>query len=523
LKFNLQYNLLKDLPKLAWLARVDRVSGIVSVIHGSCIECRDEWMVEGVWDNDFEQGNFHQSENFFGSGIRIDSDNIYITPSSAPIDRLLYCEDDGKILVSNSLLVLLASTDASLNYSHDYHQECLSVLEGVDKCSTKFRVSHPQIKCFHQRFYKNIIISKNRISFERRDKIHKIDSYDHYIGLLKDILLRLKSNYASDSRKIPVSAFSTMSTGYDSTAVSELVKHIGVNICYTGKGMDEPKYLRILRPNWLIKKRQFDQGDEIAKILGLKIRYLDNRRSSISQDELYFLSTNFPKYRWGTWSDLIFHSMTSYIEKNCSTAVVFTGHYGGTIWETDVDKWYLDDQIKLRTFFGTGFNLTEIRLKSGFFHIPVPYMLARNIKDIYKISYSKEMEPYRLHNSYDRPIPRRIVESAGVDRSFFGIRKKFIANELQMWPVNADLKKQFSKYLREEHNLNLSLLYFEFLFRIAYRTWGIGVLLRKFGLSLNGRKHFLLPKDINPGFLMWHWATSVLTKKLSLIICKKKE
>ena len=57
-----------SLPKLAWLATLDLVSGELSVQHGSAVERRDEWLVEGVWDGAFEEGRFHESENFFGSG-----------------------------------------------------------------------------------------------------------------------------------------------------------------------------------------------------------------------------------------------------------------------------------------------------------------------------------------------------------------------------------------------------------------------------------------------------------------------
>ncbi|MFX0199129.1 MAG: hypothetical protein ACFFCW_23650 [Candidatus Hodarchaeota archaeon] len=65
-------------------------------------------MVEGVWDDDFERGDFHRSENFFGSGIRIDGDSVYFVPSSALVDRLLFCKDDGSFLCSNSLIFLPA-------------------------------------------------------------------------------------------------------------------------------------------------------------------------------------------------------------------------------------------------------------------------------------------------------------------------------------------------------------------------------------------------------------------------------
>ena len=79
--FVIHYHPNKDLAKLAWLARVDPDSENILIIHGPSVECKNDWLVEGVWDDDFERGNFHRSENFFGSGMRIEGDSIYFVPS----------------------------------------------------------------------------------------------------------------------------------------------------------------------------------------------------------------------------------------------------------------------------------------------------------------------------------------------------------------------------------------------------------------------------------------------------------
>jgi hypothetical protein len=44
-------------------------------------------------------------------------------------------------------------------------------------------------------------------------------------------------------------------------------------------------------------------------------------------------------------------------------------------------------------------------------------------RDIWKVTISEEMGPWRLGNDYDRPIPRRIVEEKGVPRNLFGFAK----------------------------------------------------------------------------------------------------
>lgn len=44
-----------------------------------------------------------------------------------------------------------------------------------------------------------------------------------------------------------------------------------------------------------------------------------------------------------------------------------------------------------------------------------------------KIAKSEAMRPWRLNTEYDRPIPRRIAEEAGVPRELFGQKKQAAA------------------------------------------------------------------------------------------------
>ena len=72
----------------------------------------------------------------------------------------------------------------------------------------------------------------------------------------------------------------------------------------------------------------------------------------------------------------------------------------------------------------SGLSLTEYRLWAGFIHCPVPYFGARQAPDINAITRSDEMVPWDVGGNYNRPIPRRIAEEAGIPRAAFGIRKR---------------------------------------------------------------------------------------------------
>jgi hypothetical protein len=172
--------------------------------------------------------------------------------------------------------------------------------------------------------------------------------------------------------------------------------------------------------------------------------YLDRRRSKISEDELYFLAPTYAQ------PELIFHSMAVHIERTCGAAVVFTGYHGDKVWDAQMNGKYLNDQIIRGDI--SGLNLSEIRLRGGFINVAVPFILARNIASIVKISRSAEMAPWRLNNAYDRPIPRRIAESAGIDRQLFGMRKKAVTR-YYYYPVTPHLKKRFFEFLRKYYGI----------------------------------------------------------------------
>jgi len=506
----LQCHINEELPKLAWLASVDRNGVAVEVTHGPAVESNNEdWLVEGVWDGVFEAGEFHRSEYFFGSGMRIEDDAVFFVPSSAAIDRLCYCDDNGRLLVSNSLLVLLAATGAELDPNHNYRRECLSILErGVEDYEKEFAVVHPRIKCLYQQFYHNMVLSSGQIRFEQKPRgNHKIDSYDKYYRVLTGILQQIRANYESSARKTAFSAVTTLSTGYDSTAVSCLAKGLGVRTCFTGNGLKVP----------VLDLCAKDNGTAIAERLGLDPKSLDKKRSEVSENELYFLATSQPKFATLPWFELSLDAMCQYIENNCSVAVVFTGHHGDIIWGTDTKEKELDDRLIRGASALSGMSLREIRLKSGFINLAVPFILARNIREIHHLSFSEEMAPWRLNNEYDRPIPRRILEDAGVDRQLFGMRKRYIANT-SAWPLNPVLKKQFFQFMKKEHHIGRLFIY-AYYYMVRF-TYTVQRTLRRKGI-IHKTRNIASRFNLDISFLMWQWATASLASRISTSLHKQ--
>jgi len=498
--FRLALTLKPDLPQLAWLAEVDRAAGLVRVAHGASLETAPEWAVEGVWEGDFAAGEFHRAENFFGSGIRIAGEEVHFVPSTASIDRLLYCELDGLALVGNSLPLMLARTGAQLDDGHDYWRECLSIIKGVDRHDRRFQVVHPTLDHLEQVFYENIVIGRGPTRYELRIDHHDIPDYESYIASLLGVMGRIKANAEDPGRRHPFRGYSTLSQGYDSAAVAALAREIGVRVSFTGHPVRQPLE-GLLPPAWK------EDAREIGRHLGLEVVWLDDRRASVGPDELYYLCTNYPKHHSGHWFEIGFHTLAEQIEASGSLGLVFTGNHGDTVWDADTPERHLADHIRRGCL--TGLNQTEIRLKAGYVTVPVPFIWAQDILKIRQITLSPEMEPWRLHADYDRPIPRRVLETAGVPRELFGFDKKFICARA-MWPIHPRLRREFLDYLRREKGLPAWLVYLEYCKHLAVAKT---MLKRVFHRELARKENLFLDQDVDLFYEMVHWGTRQMTAR----------
>jgi hypothetical protein len=500
---------LPDLPKLAWAASLDLGQRTLWVLHGSAVECTEEWLVEGTWDGPFQQADFHRSANVFGSGIRIDGDLIHFVPSSALVGRLLYCVHAGRLYVSNSLILLLAITGARLDPAHDYREETLAVRKGFRTYDPTFRVSHPQIQAFSQLYHHNLVVSRDgNISVQPKPTPPcRLESFGDYLAQMSRILQSVRANYTDSARSVTLDSFSTISTGYDSTAASVLVNAIGVTKCF-----NSPRSSSALPP-WLSGDRSLDDATPIARALNIQILRLDPRASGATEDELYFYAAG------SLGAETVFGSLASYVSKHCQAAVVFTGHHGDHVWDTSVLPRDTDGDISRRGM--TGLSLTEVRLKSGFIHAPVQFIMATQTTALDRISGSLEMEPWVLGTSYDRPIPRRIVEQAGVGREAFGQYKKMVFKKPDL-PMNPALRKQFLRFLRSKGIRHvrafgrINRLYY-FMFRLwaylrEFARKGSLTLDPQFSNRLRTRRR-LFHKEIDFPHLLHQWAAEVLVQQ----------
>jgi hypothetical protein len=494
-------------PKLGWLASLDLKTHDLEVLHGSAVEHQAEWLVEGVWDDSFANGDFHMSENFFGSGVRVDDGRAWFAASSASVDRLVYCTDGNMLRVSNSLIVLLAMTGARLDTDHDYRLETKAILDGQDY-RKDFHVLHPTIKSFYQVYCENLVVDGRDVLYERRGQPREFSSFGHYKEMVSEALVRMRDNFKDPARKTALSSYSTLSTGYDSSAVSCLVKDIGVTQCFSFTG------------SWTRKSSSDPLYDAapIAEALGLSIIPLNSFRNEGSQAELYMHAAS------PAGAQLPLIVMAAYLGRTTGAAVVFTGYHGDVIWNVNPAERYLRDPL-LRAGV-SGIDLTELRLRYGFINVPITFLFVQSIRRIVAVSNLPEMKPWRLNNDYDRPIPRRILEQSGVERSHFGIRKGAIFNHYSR-PIDPSLRELYAAFVRRHHDVGSIVLYVHLIGdRLSVRGLTHAArILRSLGLNrlqrkLLRRKHrlsegeSLFGKRVNLKALLFFWAVDRLTAQL---------
>lgn len=456
----ISYQLALGFPKLAWLADCDANIGRTTVLHGTLVEIRDNFFVEGIWNGPFGLGRFGETDCFFGTGAVLTDRGIRFVSSAATTDYLYYSVRNSRIFVSNSLPLLLAGIgDELVPEFVGYSRINESIIRGIDEYIEDLPTRGGTVK---RLIVRNLDVSSGRV--EKVDKIlpPHFGMYADYRAYLNRNYELIANNARDPGRSHRLGIYSTQSQGYDTTAANSIAREYGIDAVFTvtkGKGRD---HFADTDANAEVD----DDGTQICERLGLKSIPIDRRafekEYEEEAEETLYLSA---------------------LDNNCDanllninrlipqSAVLVTGVLGEIFYpssyfhnrEPYACKDLSDTQGPWPLQRGDlGMHgLTEVRLVVGFIQLPLFYVGARRFSDIVRITESEEMNPWRLGSFYDRPIARRIAEEAGIPREFFGQIKK--ASTVEFCPPYAP----YGKKLRAE--------YFAFLTQnrllAGWKTW----------------------------------------------------
>jgi len=284
-----------------------------------------------------------------------------------------------------------------INYEVDFN----TVMDGINQYKKNIYTLDQNNKKveIQVEYFKEVTITENEqyISVNKQP-VKPFESFDDYNKRLhNDIDLMIK-NAADSNRVHQYGCVTTISRGYDAPCCAAVAKKAGcdtaITFCAEGKYKD-------------------DCGTEIARCLGYSnIVEVDansyKQRSDIVEAE--YICTG------ELGAQISFSSFDEWVNGN----ILFTGERGDSIWGRECDNrnnefCFMD----MLSHLGT----SERRLWLNCISVPMPLYGASAWESIYDISNSDEMKPWSTGNHYDRPVPRRIIENAGVAREMFGTEK----------------------------------------------------------------------------------------------------
>jgi hypothetical protein len=399
----LQYRLEPAWPVQSWLAEchADRVI----VRHGRRVETRPQWFCEAAWDGPFEHGDFDRTDVVAGTGGRLRGDAVVFVPTGSTTDRLASIDlpsnerSGGQTLVSNSLACLLrvAGANPSPTYRH-YRRDIQTIIRGLERYKKSIDTSEGPCRLW---YFHNLRWDGRGLSLvEKPEPERDFSAYEPYIEFVTSALRAVARNAGDPGRRHAIGLVSTMSKGYDSTAVTTLARDVGLQRILTVAAS---------------RHGNNDSGEEVAGHLGLETVIIDRERwKQYSFPEVPFLAIG------GENDDRVLLSAEEHLRGN----LVFTGFHGDKIWGKSPygpDSLLPHPEIKRGDI--SGLTQTEYRLSAGYINCPVPFWGCRKIHEVVRISRDPSMRPWDVPGDYSRPICRRIAETAGVPREAFGIQK----------------------------------------------------------------------------------------------------
>lgn len=478
-----------SLPRLGWLAAIDFPAGEIRVVCGDGVEAGDGFVVEGVWDGPFHEGGFHRASHFYGSGLRIDEERVFVVPSHALVDRVLLARRGDLTFASNSLLLMLAATGDVLDPGRDYRSICNAIIAGVRNYDPMIPHGAAGTAPFRQGYRVPQIVDRNGCSREDLPAPRKFNSFDGYYRALILALENIVDNAGATARRNGITGFTSTSTGYDSAAVSSLAIEFGVTRCFTtfgGRNLDGAV---------------LEDGRPVAEALGLEALELKPQIPDRWQERLLLAAT--PDGR-----ESLYASMLERFAAQQDVTCLWSGYHGDKLWDRATSGRYLEENIYRGDM--SGFNLGEARLDAGFINLCIPFMFATSVRDIVKISNLAEMADWQVGGGYDRPIPRRIAELHGVPRELFG-QKKSVIMEYYTYCRNPDLAKEFRQYLAREQGFGtVDRLWYELAEKLDYWRARIPALSAIFPRQWSARET-MRPGAANLANTLYVWAVNSAT------------
>ena len=339
--------------------------------------------------------------------------------------------------------LLLAKLDDGLKPEcADYSRINKSILDGIHDFISAIPTRKGRVR---RVLHSNVEIRPEGINLVEKPLSPGFRQFGEYRDFMLNRIESLFANARHPARRRKMRIYSTQSKGYDSTAVNALAASFGIDKVFTSTHSKERRSFYLGQED----SQPSDDGTAICEVLGLDCEPIDRLsfQTNLTHEHFYWagLDNN---------QDLNLHQINAFID---APTLLLTGNLG-EIWYTSaaIDKTRLATfNDKLIRWDQTGHGLGEVRLTTGMVQMAAPFIGARHRRNILNITDDASMDGYRLGGNYDRPIPRRIAEEAGVPRYMFGQTKlaSIVHLPTPNVPVTPALRAEFIRHLRKNHLL----------------------------------------------------------------------
>lgn len=418
------YEEVEGLAAMAWCVKIQTNSSAVTVLHGSGIDCREDFFYEGCWNGDLTGTAFLSANICAASGAVIQDDKLLIVSPSNTLARLYGIRNERGLFISNSMAFLVVAAGETIDPSYMYYQEDISsIIAGLKHAAKSIPLQGGARITFY--FHCNIEVKKT-LDIEVYDKnpCLPFSNFLEYRRFLSKGLADLVKNANAPSRSVKFSPLVSISRGYDSVTCAVLAKEIG---CLDAITMFDPES----------ETPDADNGAHLASILGLNVSEFSRvqYKESALESEFFAIGTG--------GEDIFFAAM----EDLLAGKMFISGFHGDKVWDKNSKK--ISDQIIRGD--PSGADLEEFRLRVGFIHVAIPFFGCRAHSSINSISRGVELNEWSIGGDYDRPICRRIAEEAGLDRLSFGQKKKVMSrsywNDGLEWYFGEQSLQEFREYV----------------------------------------------------------------------------
>ena len=346
------------------------------------------------------------------------------------------------LVCSNSLPLLLAARKDRLD---EFNPEYIRINESIQKGIGHYEQWVPTRRGSVRRLmHRNLVVRGGEARQEAKPLPPEFGSFEQYRSYLGGTIAGMMQNARECVRSTPLRILSTQSTGYDSTAINAIARDHGLDLALSiNESMERRVYFKQRQES--TPSTPSDSGQEIGRLLGIKVHSIDRRyfQKDLENEYLYWAGVH-------NCQDMNLHQVVEHVGDG---AVLLTGVLG--------EMWYnapstpperlaaVNDQLERWDLSCHG--LSEVRLHIGYVHAPAPYIGARRRKTLFDLANSDVMRPWSVGGTYDRPIPRKIGEDAGVPRELFGQTKLGTTVEFPppYLPYGRPLRREFFRFLRE--------------------------------------------------------------------------